>query len=486
LPSRYHINIKPEIKPFRLVKYFAVTSFIVLIVVSFPFVVFISQGARDILVKDYFEDYRNMIGENLNNQFWNYFAMPVANIYGDIELGNETQQKLLDETIKFAIRNSNIELVKLHSPMDGMVVYSTDPKFFKEKTVETPEYKKALNGISSSYLITEGKGLWGGIGKIGGEKKVRAYIPVTQWIASDEENDEEGDEDEEPVVIGVFEVTLDMTEQYNSILKLQYFIFGVSFFIMILIFFALLFIVHNAEEIIQKRAAEQKTLEEQLHLAERLAALGQMVAGVSHEIKNPLGIIQSTAELLTGMSQTDERQKRLSLVIKEESERLNNVVAEFLDFARPYELNIQECRLDEIIRKNISFFSQELDKKGIKVKDNFEGRDLIIHADSERLYRVFMNLIINSIQAIKDSGEINIRINDEGNRYLVVMEDTGTGIDKETMKKIFNPFFTTKEKGTGLGLSIVRNIIEGHEGTISIESNGGAGTRVIIHLPKRK
>ncbi|MBN1627436.1 MAG: GHKL domain-containing protein [Deltaproteobacteria bacterium] len=486
MPSRYHINIKPEIKPFRLVKYFAVTSFIVLIAVSFPFVLFISQGAKDILTKDYFEDYRNMIGENLNNQFWNYFAMPVANVYGQIELGNESQQKLLDETIKFAIRGSNIELVKLHSPLDGMVVYSTDPKFFKEKTVETPEYKKAVNGESSSFLITEGKDLWGEIGKIGGEKKVRAYIPVTQWVASDEEENETDNEDNEPIVIGVFEVTLDMTEQYNSILKLQYFIFGVSFFIMVLIFFALLFIVHNAEEIIQKRAAEQKALEEQLHLAERLAALGQMVAGVSHEIKNPLGIIQSTAELLAGMNQADERQKRLSLVIKEESIRLNNVVAEFLDFARPYELNIQECRLDEIIRKNISFLSQELDKKGIKVKDNFEGRELKIHADPERLYRVFMNLILNSIQAIEESGEIRIMIHEEKDVYLIVLEDTGTGIEKETMKKIFNPFFTTKEKGSGLGLSIVRNIIEGHEGTISIESDDGAGARVIIRLPRRK
>jgi signal transduction histidine kinase len=279
---------------------------------------------------------------------------------------------------------------------------------------------------------------------------------------------------------------MNMTKQYNSILKLQYYIFGVFLFIMVLIFFALLYVVHNAEEIIQKRAAEQKELEDQLHLAERLAALGQMVAGVSHEIKNPLGIIQSTAELLNGMNQADEKQKRLSLVIKEESIRLNNIVTEFLDFARPYELNIQECRLDEIIKKNILFLEQELDKKGIKVKDNFEGRDLTIHADPERLYRVFMNLVINSIHAIKDSGEINISVDEEKNGYIVKIKDTGAGISKENLKKIFNPFFTTKEKGSGLGLSIVRNIIEGHEGTISIESDEGAGTQVAIFLPKGK
>ncbi len=455
-------------------KYYAVTSFVVLIAISIPFAIFISEGAKDILVKDFFKDYRNTVGENLNNVFSENFLRPVLSIYGGLDLSNEAQQKLLDERMRFAIRGSNIERLEIIAKEDGTVVYSTDPAFIRKKIDNSPEYQKAVNGSSSSELITEGKGLFGL--KIGGVNKVRAYIPLTLFLESTGEE----------YVAGVFEVILNMTKQYNSILKLQYYIFGVFLFIMALIFFALLYVVKNAEEIIQKRAAEQKELEDQLHLTERLAALGQMVAGVSHEIKNPLGIIQSTAELLSGMNQSNEKQKRLLLVIKEESIRLNNIVTEFLDFARPYELNIQECRLDEILKKNISFLGQELEKKGIKVKDNFEGRDLIIHADPERLYRVFMNLIINSIHAIRDSGEINIRIDEEKDGCRVSLQDTGTGISRENMKKIFDPFFTTKEKGSGLGLSIVRNIIEGHEGTISIESDEGAGTRVTVYLPKRK
>jgi len=474
LAPRYPFNFKPEGKPFRLAKYYAIASFVVLIVISFPFAIFISKGAKDIVVKDFFEDYRNTVGENLNNQFWNYFAMPVASVYGQINLGNEDQQKLLDTQMKFAIRGSNIELLKIYSIVDGMVVYSTDQKYFKEKAVETPEYLKAVNGETSSVMISEGMDFWG-LG--GGVKKVKAFIPITQWLTSDPDK-------KNAIVIGVFEVILNMTKQYNSILKLQYFIFGVSLFLIALIFFVLLLIVHNAEEIILKRADEQKRLEEQLHMAERLAALGQMVAGVSHEIKNPLGIIQSTAELLTGMSQTDDTQKRLSLVIKEESIRLNNTVSEFLDFARPHELNIQECRLDEIIRKNISFLASELEKNGIKVRDNLEGRRLLIQADPERLYRVFLNLIINSMQAIKDAGEINISVYEVEGGYRIIIEDTGMGIDKENMTKIFNPFFTTKEKGSGLGLSIVRNIIEGHDGTITIENAEVSGTRVTIELPR--
>jgi two-component system, NtrC family, sensor histidine kinase HydH len=476
LALKYHLNIKPEVKPFRLVKYFAMASFVVLIVISFPFALSISQGAKDTLLKN-FEDYTHVVGENLNNVVYQYFILPVMYEYGKIELSNDSQQELLDSMVKFAIQGLDVQLVKLYSVEQGIVVYSTDRSLIQQKVVETPEYIKAVKGEQSSMIISEGSGGWGfGLEKIGGIKKIRTFIPLTITLSSTREK----------YVAGVFEVVLNMTKQYNSIVRLQYYIFGLSLLIMALIFFALLFIVHNAEEIIKERAAKQNELQEQLHLAERLAALGEMVAGVSHEIKNPLGIIQSTAELLSEMNQADEKQKKLSLVIKEESIRLNNIVTEFLDFARPYELNIQECRLDEIILKNISFLGPELERKGITVSDNFEGRNLMIQADAERLYRVFLNLIINSIQAINDSGKINIKVEDEKVQYRIVVEDNGKGIDEENMKKIFNPFFTTKERGSGLGLPIVRNIIEGHEGTIFIESIAGAGTRAIILLPKKK
>jgi two-component system, NtrC family, sensor histidine kinase HydH len=476
LAAKYHIDFKPEGKPFRLVKYFAVASFLVLIAISVPFAIFISKGAKDILVEDFFENYRNTVGENLNNIFSENFVKNVKTLYGDIHLGDAEQQQMLDRLMKFALRKSkNIELLKIYSVEDGVVVYSTDPKYIREKIVETPAYRQAVNGKSSSVLLPEGEGGWGIlIGKIGGTKKVKAYIPITFTLESTKEE----------YVAGVFEIILDMTKQYNSIVKFQYFIFGLSLLIMALIFFALLFIVHNAETIIHYRAEEQKKREEQLHLAERLASLGEMVASVSHEIKNPLGIIQSTAELLSGMNQADEKQKMLSLVIKEESVRLNNIVTEFLDFARPHELNIQVCHLEEIIRKNISFLGQDLEKKGIQVRDNFNNRIYKFNGDPERLYRAFMNLFINSIQAITGPGTIDIRVIESRVGYRIEIQDSGTGIDDENIKKIFNPFFTTKEKGSGLGLSIVKNIIEAHEGTITLETGSGSGALAVITLPK--
>jgi len=458
-----------------LVKYFASASFLVLIIISFPFAVFISRGAKDILLKNY-KDYAMVVGENLNNLVYQYFVIPVMNSYGEIRLGNKDQQALLDSVVKNAIRGLEIELVKFYSVEQGIVIYSTDPKFIREKLIETPEYKKALNGETSSEMMSEKDGLWEfGLEKIGGVKKIRTYIPFTVTLTSTGEK----------FIPGVFEVIINMTKQYNSIIKLQYLIFSLSILIMTLIFFALLLIVHNAEKIIKRKAREQRDLEEQLSLAERLAALGEMVAGVSHEIKNPLGIIQSTSELLTSMPNADEKQKRLSRVITEESIRLNGIVTDFLDFARPHKLILSECHLEQVIRKNITFLKPELESKGIVVNDKMNSRSFKLQADDDLLYRALMNIFINSIQAIDSAGTITVNVDEEKGGYRIEVEDTGSGITKENMKKIFNPFFTTKEKGTGLGLPIVRKIVEGHQGTIDVESQEGTGTKVTIHLPKK-
>ena len=464
-----------ERKQFRLVKFFAYASFIILIIFSFPFSVVISQQAKDILMKSY-ENYALLLGGNLSHQVFQNFVLPVTARYGQIRLREKRQYEWMDQIVKNTIHSFNINVVNIYDIGKGVIAYSTDSRLLGKKVKETLGYKKAVKGEYSSGLISERDELWGlGIEWIGGEKKIRTYIPFRGV------NPYSGDKE---YVLGVFELIQDLTQEYKSIVKLQYLIFGLSMLIMGLIFVALLFIVHKAEKTIEERAKEQRELEAQLNQAERLAALGQMCAGVSHEIRNPLGIIRSTAELLAGMPDTKDTQKRLSSMIIEESSRLNNIVTEFLDFARPQQPNLQECYLEDIIKRNISFLHPELEKQKISIRDNLNERSFRLEGDPQLLYRAFLNIFVNAIQSMKNGGRVTVDVAEEKNQYIVGIEDTGQGILEEDMGKIFNPFFSTKDKGSGLGLSIVRNIVEGHKGSIRIESKRGSGTKVIIRLPR--
>ena len=466
-------NGKSSGKQFRLVRFFSWASFIVLVIFSFPFSMVISQKAKDILLKSY-ENYALLVGENLNHQVFQNFVLPVNKIYGEIKLSEKPQYELMDRVIRNTTHAFNVDHVNIISIEQGIIAYSTDPELIGTKIKETKGYRKAVKGELFSGLLSNSFELWGlGIEIIGGEKKLRTYIPFKV-----------ADFTGKIYVGGVFELIQDLTKQYESIVKFQYLIFGLSILIMGLIFLALLLIVHKAEQVIQQRANEQRELEKQLNQAERLAVLGEMVAAVSHEIKNPLGIIQSTAELLGDMVSTDETQKRLSGVIREESGRLNRIVTEFLDFARPQMPNLQACHLEEVIEKNLSFLGPELERKGIKIHNNLDGRSFRMLADQDLLYRALFNIFINSIQSMNEGGEITINVEEERDMYQVEIDDTGAGISEENVKKIFNPFFTTKDKGTGLGLAIVKKIVEGHQGRIDIDSKEDVGTKVTVRLPR--
>ncbi len=462
-------------KQFRLVKFFAYASFLVLIIFSFPFSVLISQKAKDILMESH-ENYALLLGENLNHQVFQNFVIPVTRRFGRIRLREERQYQWMDKIVRNTIHSFKVDLVNVYDIGKGVIAYSTNKELLGRKVPLSLGYKKAVKGQHSSRLISEAKELWGlNIDLPGGERKLRTFIP---FRGMDLFSGEQGP------VLGVFEIIQDLTEEYKSLERFQYTVFALSIVIMALIFLALLFIVHKAERILDERARKERELHSQLHQAERLAALGQMVAGISHEIRNPLGIIRSTAELLESLPDAQESQKRLCSVIIEESTRLNNIITEFLDFARPRTPNIQDCSLTEIIKKNLNLLQLELAKRAISVKDNLDGRQLPLKADPELLYRAFLNIFINSIHAIDGKGTITVSGNEKKDYYEIRVTDTGKGISPEHLSKVFDPFFTTKDKGTGLGLSIVRKIIEGHRGSISVESKEGMGTTVIVRLPR--
>jgi signal transduction histidine kinase len=256
------------------------------------------------------------------------------------------------------------------------------------------------------------------------------------------------------------------------------------------LFFILMQIVSKADQINKARDEERRRLEGKLHHAERLASLGEMVASVSHEIKNPLGIIHSTAEILNKrLRDQAPSSKHLAEIIITETSRLDDIVREFLDFARPQVPDFATTTINDPLIKVIEFMQPELAKKQVTLEQNLDPEIEPIDIDQNLLYRAFLNLFVNAIQAMPEGGALSVTssLASEGRKKNIVIRitDTGIGISEEKLGMIFTPFYTNKNRGTGLGLAIVKNIIEEHNGTIDVQSEIGEGATFIITLPQK-
>jgi len=232
-----------------------------------------------------------------------------------------------------------------------------------------------------------------------------------------------------------------------------------------------------------------KHLEEELRRKDRLAALGELAAGVAHEIRNPLVIIKNSAQILEDRFHGQNDNKELTQYIIEETDRLNRVVTSFLDFARPQKSNLEISQITPIIDRTLQMTNMEISKNHVKVVKNFQKNLPSVMADAEQMHQVFLNLILNAISAMPNGGRLEIKtaVKRDANKNMKLMEisfsDTGYGISKSSTDKVFNPFFTTKPEGTGLGLAIAHKIIENHHGTIKVESQESKGSIFSVCIP---
>ncbi|MDQ7051759.1 MAG: ATP-binding protein [candidate division KSB1 bacterium] len=228
-------------------------------------------------------------------------------------------------------------------------------------------------------------------------------------------------------------------------------------------------------------------LQERLHQNERLAAMGQMAATVAHEIRNPLGIIKSTAEVLRNRYRNPEKQDELLEFIPSEVDRLNRLVSDFLTFARDRQYELETGDLVATIEKAIEDIRAEM--AGTETRIQFEPSvsKLAVPHHSDAIRQVILNLVRNAVEAMNGSGDVKVLIIPEtkwGRKQVKVsVADNGPGVSGDP-EKIFEPFYTTKTSGSGLGLAITRQIIEKHGGKISIHSHPGEGTTVTFFLPR--
>jgi len=245
-------------------------------------------------------------------------------------------------------------------------------------------------------------------------------------------------------------------------------------------------LAQSFNDMTQKLAEAQR----QLYQSDKLASLGRLAAGVAHEINNPLtGVLTYSSFLLKRLEQDGEMKEDLEVIVRE-TKRCREIVKGLLDFARQVPTRKTRISINDVVSQTIGILKNQLSLRNIDVRKHFDSNLPQINVDPNQMQQVFMNLLVNAIDAIgkEGGGTITIATSREevdGNEHVRIdLTDSGCGIDKENLTKIFEPFYSTKgQKGTGLGLAMVWGIIDKHNGKIDVESEPGSGTTFTIHLP---
>jgi two-component system sensor histidine kinase HydH len=231
---------------------------------------------------------------------------------------------------------------------------------------------------------------------------------------------------------------------------------------------------------------EVRRLQGEVRRQEKLAAIGGLAAGVAHEIRNPLSSIKGIASYFKGKFVPESHDQEMAEVMIEEVDRLNRVISELLEFARPTELSLKPTAVNDLLENSVRLIQKEASTKDIKIDLKLSEDALTANIDSDRFSQCLLNLYINALQAMDKGGQLSIEntVSDEG-WINIQVRDTGTGIKPDALSRIFDPYFTNKPKGTGLGLAIVHKIMEAHNGQIKVRSILGQGSTFTILLPAK-
>ncbi|MBX3085737.1 MAG: response regulator [Anaerolineae bacterium] len=245
---------------------------------------------------------------------------------------------------------------------------------------------------------------------------------------------------------------------------------------------------HGLESMVEARTAALQSAQIQLMRTEKLAALGTLAAGVAHEVNNPLQPILSSLEMaIEDIDAKRPADRELLEHAMSEVVRIRKIVSNLLDFARPSPTGptLVATDVNTLMNEVLSLANKQFQVAGIKLDKRFgESRKIVANAD--QLKQVFLNLVVNAMDAMKEGGTLLVTTSEKDEFAVITVQDTGHGIPKDALQKVFDPFFTTKPSGTGLGLSVSHSIIEGHGGDITVESKVGKGTIFTIKLPLAK
>lgn len=239
---------------------------------------------------------------------------------------------------------------------------------------------------------------------------------------------------------------------------------------------------HYQHIAIQYDITERKKTEETLRKTEKLSMIGELAAGIAHEIRNPLTTIRGFVQLFTESG----NKREYSDTILDEIERINFIVNEFMVFAKPHTVYFNNCDVKSILISVIKFLEPEALLNNVIIEYQFPSEEVVLNGEKNQLKQVCLNLIKNSIEAMPSGGKITISIETADHDILIKIKDEGVGMEEEQVKRLGEPFFTTKDDGNGLGLMVSYKIIQNHKGTLRVKSKPNQGTSFIIIFKNSK
>ena len=235
---------------------------------------------------------------------------------------------------------------------------------------------------------------------------------------------------------------------------------------------------------LHKSLRKLEATEETLRRKDRLAALGEMSAGLAHEIRNPLGVISSSAQLLQAQLSTNAPgHQQLLAVIREESQRLNGLVSDFLKFGRPTDPQCEHYQFEKLVQRVVEQLKTVAQESGIELKYTLPDDSIPVYVDADMIQQLLLNLLLNALDACTAGGVVALRFSIDDNKVNLSIADNGCGMGQEMLATIFTPFVTTKDHGAGLGLSTAHNIAVAHGGDIKVQSRRGYGSCFTVTLP---
>lgn len=233
----------------------------------------------------------------------------------------------------------------------------------------------------------------------------------------------------------------------------------------------------------RQQAARLIKTEENLRVADRMAVLGELTASLAHEVRNPLGSIKGSANLLANNNLNEHERTEVAEILQSEADRMNQVVENYLGAARGRDVEKHTFALSEVCDSIKELIREKAKKRGIRFDVSLPERPVTLNMNMNQLYQILLNLVLNAIDAMPNGGTIHMESARRNGTLQITITDEGTGIPKDKLDKIWETFYTTKKEGTGLGLPIVKRIVEENNGEIHLESKKGRGTTVGLTLP---